>query len=197
MMPLNYNFRQMLLKYIRQLNNKKIDQYERKLARQEKLSQEKSIIPGSYLHIFNNISTNDIIINPGEKLPFISIYPQTLNKIKDWLSELKNQYQIIIDNNMEQEKEDAAKIFKSYEKCFNATHKLWVAQREYAFAQGNFCQIPTTVKNIYEFIKKAINYRIVQLSTFFILFWCRCKYALYCIIKAIMEIHKMIKKINI
>ena len=106
MMPLNYNFRQMLLKYIRQLNNKKIDQYERKLARQEKLSQEKSIIPGSYLHIFNNISTNDIIINPGEKLPFISIYPQTLNKIKDWLSELKNQYQIIIDNNMEQEKED-------------------------------------------------------------------------------------------
>jgi len=193
MMPFNYTFRQMLLRCIRQLEAEKIDQYERKLARQERLRHEKNIIPRFCLHFFNFIEKDIDVIRPLDGPPFITVSTNTLRDVQSWLEKFERQYQRLINEQISNEKKDAAEIFRPYARCYNATHKLWVAQREYALAQGNFCQIPTTVKNIYEFIKKAINYRIVQLSTFFTLYCCRINSALDCTKKAVKEICKMFK----
>lgn len=70
----------------------------------------------------------------------------------------------------------AQAIIKPVEPNFNRASLLWKAIREYSLVQGNILQVPPTLKDLQEYVKKNFNYRITQVITLPFLWFNKGKY---------------------
>jgi len=73
--------------------------------------------------------------------------------------------------------EQAQAIFKDVEFYYNKTYKLEIATRQFALEQGKYLQISPTVKGGWNYLKKFVNYRWVQITTLPFLWFNKAKYS--------------------
>lgn len=160
MIPYNQTFSRMLKKYIPALTIEKINETDALLLRRDKLRKELYMIPKIYF--LPKSAMKALAIEVREKYE------------KDY--DIYNKRIPIIKNDIKKISRQVADKMTPYMQCLKAVHRLWMAQRRYAFEQGNLLQIPTHSQDWKRYIGAAFNYLKVQITTLPVLWFCKIRY---------------------
>lgn len=167
MIPIPYTYQQMLKKYIPIFTYEKFDDNKNLLALRDESRHELYMIPKKYFPKKDERNKEKSERNKEkdeqDKGKFAEYYQGKIEIIK---VQIKN------------DTVKATQIIKPYEKSYNAAHRLWIAQREYAMEHGNLLQVPISITYVRRFVFKAIHYRIVEVQTLPILLINKIKYHL-------------------
>lgn len=164
MISYNHTFYKMLKKYILVLPKEKIAETETLLFQRDKLRKELYMIPKIYFLPEDTIKYVAKDVREKYEKDYKKDYEIYSEKISSIKKDIKKISKKVTDE------------MKPYEYCFEAVHRLWMAQRRYAFEQGNLLQIPATWRDWKLYIGAAGNYLKVQIATSPILWFNRFKY---------------------
>jgi len=105
-------------------------------------------------------------IDEHEKLlTYRFVLHHELNFIPEQYSDDPDLYKDAILKRMQNISKQAQSIIEPYKEQFEVLRKLWIARRKFAMEQGNFLQIPPTLKGLGRYISSIIQYQSVQIRT--------------------------------
>lgn len=162
MMPFNFSFRRLLIKFIPQVKKEDIDRYESLLALRHQLylelvfappeddEEEKKKSGDNKDHPKKSSNEDSISKNPAGQ--------NAQDPVEEYRERVRKQ--------IDQVSGKAAAIFRGFEKEYTDLQKLWTARRKFAVEQGNLLQIPPSLESLGRFISAAFNYYITVIRTF-------------------------------
>ena len=92
----------------------------------------------------------------------------TEKKLKEFESLVALRYQLVheqdrfVSSEIKAVSAQVQKIFSKVPRTYKWTHKLNIAERQFALQQGRFLQIPTTCKGVYKYLISWFKFRSIQ-----------------------------------
>jgi hypothetical protein len=142
MMPFHPSFRFLLRKYIPQVSNEDLDRHESLMALRLQLKLERNMPPET--------PTPDYRQAAGESA-----------------RDLRNR--LIREATVQANGTDGTGIFSSFEREFNAVHRLWTARRQLALRPNPYSQTLSSPGRWRKLAGSVLNYYRVRMETFIVL----------------------------
>jgi hypothetical protein len=143
MTPFPPTFRRLLRRNIPQVHDEDLNRHENLFALRHQLVIDRHSVAGKYVHGSTTSVTGTATTGTAASAPAPKV----------------------IDEDIMDATAQAQVIFSPYAKVYDASLRLWVARRQIVLQQGNFFQIPLSLKKIGKLLKAIVNYRKTQLQT--------------------------------
>jgi hypothetical protein len=148
MTPFHPTFRRLLRRNIPQVRDEDLNRHESLFALRHQLVTDKHIVAEKY-------------VLPPQQGPQVQQQQEKPHEP----SYQQPPCQKGIDDDIADATSQAQAIFAPYARIYDASLRLWVARRQIVMKQGNFFQIPLSLRKIGKLIVAIWDYRKIQLQT--------------------------------
>lgn len=144
MTPFHPTFRHLLRRNIPQVHDEDLNRHENLFALRHQLVIDKHIVAGKYVPR----STTSVTSAATTGTAASAAAPK------------------VIDEDIADATAQAQVIFAPYARVYDASLRLWVARRQMVMQQGNFFQIPLSLRKFGKLVQALWDYRKAQIQTF-------------------------------